>query len=68
MNTPIIKPSLIYLINLCDNFKTVLFIVMLVTGFVVVVSLYEYLDEEEERQCFSKWFKIPIIALISSLA
>ena len=46
MNTPLIKPSLIYLIHLCDNFKTVLFIVMLVTGFVVVVSLYEYLDEE----------------------
>lgn len=68
MNTPIIKPSLIYLINLCDNFKTVLFIVMLVAGFVVVIGLYEYLDEEEERQYFNKWFKIPIIALISSLA
>ena len=33
MNTPLIKPSLIYLINLCDNFKTALFIVMLVVGF-----------------------------------
>ena len=49
MSTPIINPWVIYLINLCDNFKTVLFIVMLVTGFVVVVSLYEYLDEEEEE-------------------
>ena len=44
MNTPIIRPSLIYLINLCDKFKTALFIVMLVAGFVVVVSLYEYLN------------------------
>lgn len=49
MNTPIIKPSLIYLINLCDNFKTALFIVMLVVGFAAAVSLYEYLNEEEER-------------------
>ena len=68
MNTPIIRPSLIYLINLCDNFKTALFIVMLATGFVVVVGLYEYLNEEEERRYFNKWFKILIIALISSLA
>lgn len=68
MNTPIIKPSLIYLINLCDNFKTALFIVMLVAGFVVVVSLYEYLNEEEEQRYFSKRFKILIVALISSLA
>lgn len=50
MNTPIIKPSLIYLINLCDNFKTALFIVMLVVGFAAAVSLYEYLNEEEERR------------------
>lgn len=71
MNTPIIRPSLIYLINLCDNFKTALFIVMLVAGFVVVVSLYEYLNEEneeKERRYFSKQFKILIVALISSLA
>ena len=57
MNTPLIKPSLIYLINLCDNFKTALFIVMLVVGFAAAVSLYEYLNEEEERRYFSKRFK-----------
>ena len=68
MNTPIIRPSFIYLINLCDNFKTALFIVVLAKGFVVVVGLYEYLNEEEERRYFNKWFKILIIALISSLA
>lgn len=68
MNTPIIKPSLIYLINLCNNFKAALFIVMLVAGFVVAVSLYEYFNEEEERRYFSKWFKILIVTLLSSLA
>lgn len=68
MNTPIIKPSLIYLINLCDNFKTALFIVMLVVGFAAAVSLYEYLNEEEERRYFSERFKILIVALISSSA
>lgn len=65
MNTPIIKPSLIYLINLCDNFKTALFIVMLVVGFAAAVSLYEYLNEEEERRYFSERFKILIVALIN---
>ena len=68
MNTPIIKPSLICLINLCDNLKTALFIVMLVVGFAAAVSLYEYLNEEEERRYFSERFKILIVALISSLA
>lgn len=46
MNTPLIKPSLIYLINLCDNFKTALFIVMLVVGFAAAVVFMNILTKK----------------------
>lgn len=78
MNTPIIKPSLIYLINLACNAKFALIMIITAAALAVAVIVvvwfiteYEHIGKEKERdvrQYFIKWFKILIIALISSLA
>lgn len=78
MNTPIIKPSLIYLINLACNAKFALIMIITVAALAVAIIVvvwfiaeYEHIGKEKERdvrQYFIKWLKIPTIVLISSLA
>lgn len=77
MNTPIINPWVIYLINLCDNMKTLSIIAICITvaavvliGGALVFEEHDCCDEEDTkaiRQYYMKWIKIPAIILICSL-
>ena len=75
MSTPIINPWVIYLINLCDNLKTLSIISISVVA-VIIIGLHWAFDEndccdEEDvkviRQYYMEWIKIPAIVLICSL-
>lgn len=79
MNTPIINPWVIYLINVCDNLKslfaTIIFVAIVVAillGVYWVFMKYDgdmYYDEEDVRDMQGKavkGFKIAIIALACS--
>jgi hypothetical protein len=77
MSTPIINPWVIYLINLCDNLKTLSIISICITVVaVIIIGLHWAFDEndccdEEDvkviRQYYMEWIKIPAIVLICSL-
>lgn len=77
MNAPIINPWVIYLINLCDNIKTLSIIAICITVVAVVIiglswgfEEYDCCDEEDTkaiRQYYMKWIKIPTVVLICSL-
>lgn len=77
MNTPIINPWVIYLINLCDNMKTLSIIAICITvaavvliGGALVFEEHDCCDEQDAkaiRQYYMKWIKIPAIVLICSL-
>lgn len=77
MSTPIINPWVIYLINLCDNLKTLSIISICITVVaVIIIGLHWAFDEndccdEEDvkviRQYYMEWIKIPAIVSICSL-
>lgn len=77
MSTPIINPWVIYLINLCDNLKTLSIIAICITVVAVIIiglswafAENDCCDEEDAkaiRQYYMKWIKIPTIVLICSL-
>lgn len=77
MNTPIINPWVIYLINLCDNLKTLSIIAICITVVAVIIIGLSWVfaecdccDEEDAkviRQYYMKWIKIPTIVLTCSL-
>ena len=77
MNTPIINPWAIYLINVCDNLQFISLIATLIAiTAVILIGVAWALDEdnccdEEDikaiRQYYMKWIKIPTIVLICSL-
>lgn len=77
MNTPIINPWAIYLINVCDNLQFISLIATLIaiTAVILIGVAWAFdeddcCDEEDAkaiRQYYMKWIKIPAIVLICSL-
>ena len=66
MNTPIIKPSLIYLINLADGMKTAL-IVITAMAVVVAIAMCAYISigcyyKERPKLAEKKLLKISVIS------
>ncbi len=77
MSTPIINPWVIYLINLCDNLKTLSIISICITVVAVIITGLRWAFDENDccdeedvkviRQYYMEWIKIPAIVLICSL-